>query len=82
MKPTINEIIGKRIVGVIVKESDRWPKSQLFLLFDDNTYFELYSTYDEIRGAGDIDKGGQAEIKELGKGSHKIVLEFHDDPLQ
>jgi len=39
------DVVGKRIVGVVLKESadGRPPRSQVFFEFADGTYFELYS---------------------------------------
>ncbi len=42
MKDGIKEILGKTITGVVVKARDGVPRSQVFLLCSDNTYFELY----------------------------------------
>ena len=42
MKNGLRYIIGKRIAGVAVAESDRAPRHQVFLLFADGTCFELY----------------------------------------
>ena len=41
MKDAIKGIVGKKIKGVVVKKSDgiNDPKSQVFLLFDDDTYY-------------------------------------------
>jgi hypothetical protein len=39
----MSHIVGKTISGVIVKEGDETPRSQVFLLFTDGTYYELYS---------------------------------------
>lgn len=46
MKDGARQMIGKRITGVVFKsprDGRAAPCSQLFLLFDDGTYFELYS---------------------------------------
>ena len=44
----LSQLLGKRITGIVVKESDGTPKSQLFLLFDDDTHFEFYCVFDRI----------------------------------
>ncbi|HAA05523.1 MAG TPA: hypothetical protein DCZ69_02100 [Syntrophobacteraceae bacterium] len=44
----LTKLLGKRIVGIIIKESEGTPKSQLFLLFEDDTHFEFYSAFDRI----------------------------------
>jgi len=42
MKNGLRFIVGKRIAGVAVAESNRPPRQQVFLLFADGTCFELY----------------------------------------
>jgi hypothetical protein len=44
----LSQLLGKRITGIVIKESDGTPKSQLFLLFDDGSHFEFYSAFDRI----------------------------------
>jgi len=55
MKNGAAEIVGKTITGVIIKQAkgvrDR-PQSQLYLLFDDNSYYEFYSFSDSISNTG------------------------------
>lgn len=56
MKPGIGHIIGKRIKHIVVSEQNaREPESQIFLVFDDDTYFEIYG---DLRVAGGVDCGG------------------------
>lgn len=55
MKDGAAEIVGKTITGVIikqVKETGSTPQSQLYLLFDDNSYYEFYSSSGSIRNTG------------------------------
>lgn len=58
MKGAIRGIIGKEIEHVLVKAGPGSPRSQVFLVFTDGTYYELYCCDDEIRGAGGLDPGG------------------------
>ncbi len=44
----LSQLLGKRITGIVIKESEGTPKSQLFLLFEDDTHFEFYSAFDRI----------------------------------
>jgi hypothetical protein len=44
----LQQLLGKQITGIVLKESDASPRSQLFLLFDDGTHFEFYSSFDKI----------------------------------
>jgi len=73
MKSAIKGIVGKRISGVIVKENESRPGEQVFLLFDDNTYYETYAD-GPLGMAGGIDKGGAAEVRNY-MSNRKIVLE-------
>lgn len=59
-------ILGKTISGVIIKKGERSsPSMQLFLLFDDNTYFEFWSwgDYSGLSAAGGLDRGGAEEVR-------------------
>ena len=38
----LSQIIGKRIIGSIASESKTYPICRLFLVFDDDTWIELY----------------------------------------
>jgi|GEM_PF-2883450 len=42
MKNGLRYVVGKRIAGVVVAESERPPRQQVFLVFTDGTCFELY----------------------------------------
>ena len=56
MKDGIKEIVGKRISAVVVaRKKTGPPPAQVFLVFDDNTHFEIYGSF---TGAGGLDKGG------------------------
>lgn len=55
------KVIGKRISGLVVARHPESPKSQVFLIFDDGTSYELYGT--DIYGAGGIDREGLKEIR-------------------
>jgi hypothetical protein len=61
VRKTATCLLGKRIVGVIRREGPREPRAQLFLMFDDGTYFELYG--DSIHLAGGVDRGGIAAVR-------------------
>jgi len=56
MKDEIKLIVGKKIGAVVVSERcDRGPNSQVFLVFDDGTAYELYG---DVNGSGGLDRGG------------------------
>lgn len=58
MKTEMEQILGKTIIGVIIKENlqDRPPRSQLFLIFDDHSSYEFYSSDGYIQPTGGLDK--------------------------
>ena len=73
MKSGVQEIVGRRIAGVIVKEAIERPQSQVFLLFDDGTYYEFYG-YEPILGTGGVDRGGCAEVlASVGPPRHDVI---------
>jgi len=78
MRPEIRRIVGKTISGVIVKESEREPRSQVFLLFAGGTYYELYSGA-EIHGTGGPDPGGVAEVRAYLLDAARVVFEAVSD---
>ena len=55
-------VIGKQIVGVVVKESpdERRPKHQVFFEFSDGSFLELYS--DSQMYPANLDYGGREGI--------------------
>jgi len=67
--------VGKTISGVLVKESDRLPRLQLFLIFEDDTYFEIYSQTGDMSGASRLSFGGGADARRYLSSTHTIVLE-------
>ena len=60
---------------MIVTEGAKAPQSQVFFVFSDNTYYELYCSMN-ISGAGGIDKGGmQAARAYASRFPNNIVLD-------
>ncbi len=57
MKREIELIVGKTIGAVVISERNDPgpPNSQVFLVFDDATTYELYG---QIEGGGGLDGGG------------------------
>jgi hypothetical protein len=62
-KAAVADIIGKTIKHVVVKEGDRQPRSQVFLVFTDGSYYEFYSATAPIVGAGGLDVGGIEAVR-------------------
>lgn len=52
----LSEIVGRRIIAVVTSKNKKPPPFQVFLVFDDGKYFELYG--DEITSCKGIDSGG------------------------
>lgn len=63
LKEALPQLLGKRICGAVVKQGDRSPRMQVFLVFDDDTYYEFY-TDSTIFGAGGVDRGGIEHVRQ------------------
>ncbi len=75
VKDAIKKVNDKTIKGVIVTEGAKAPRSQVFIVFSDNTYYELYWSTN-ISGVGEIDKGGMQKARAyVSKFPNNIVLE-------
>jgi hypothetical protein len=61
MKDGIKQIVGKTIRGVVVAERPSDSRRQVFLVFSDDTHFELWG--DSFTGAGGVDPGGLEEVR-------------------
>ena len=75
LKDVLPQLLGKRICGAVVKEGDRMPRMQVFLIFDDDTYYELY-TDSTIYGAGGVDRGDLAHVRQY-MPQQRILFECH-----
>ena len=77
MKSGIEDIIGKQICGVMVKArpEGQYPRMQVFLMFDDESYYELYGHDCEIQGTSGVSMGGVDSVRKLTGDSAVIVLE-------
>jgi hypothetical protein len=76
LREGISEIVGKRITGLVAKKQGKTPRTQLFLMFDDDTYIELYGTETgEIQWYRSCDVGGLQEVESyVAKGYSPIAL--------
>ena len=81
MKENAFQIVGKTIIGVIIKETKtgRPPYSQLFLVFDDHTSFEFDSDA-PIKPTGGVDKMSFREVYNYMDESMKVVFHAVADP--
>lgn len=58
MKSGLGEIVGRRISSVVVAaNSNDMPHHQVFLMFDDGTYFEFWGEL--FSCGGGVDRGGK-----------------------
>jgi hypothetical protein len=64
------DMVGRRVSGVVVKESAKEPHRQVFLLFDDGTQFELYGSVE----ATAIKPGDFASVAGYMAGSHRPIV--------
>lgn len=74
----IDQTLGKTITGIIVKEDARGggrPAAQVFLLFSDNTYYELYTAEGEMAFTGGVDPGGVDEVTHYLSSKMRIVYQ-------
>jgi hypothetical protein len=61
MKDAVRQILGKTIKGVIASEENRGgPRTQVFLLFDDDTYYEFYGN--QVTASGGVDRGCDLDV--------------------
>jgi hypothetical protein len=72
MKDALKQILGKRIAGVVVAQSDRDPRQQVFLVFSDGTRFEFYGP--DFTCCGGLDEAARIpEYVESGGGHVRAV---------
>lgn len=65
MQRYVAEMLGKTIQAVVVKQCERGSLTeQVFLVFDDDTYFEFYSSEGAIESAKGVKTGTFAEVRE------------------
>ena len=72
-KDAFQHVVGKRIQGVVVAERDSAPQTQVFLIFEDGTYYELYG---QISGRNDIDIGPAERVRDYA--GSRIVLDVQN----
>ena len=66
------QLIGKRIAHVVLKVGSS-PASQLFLVFDDGTYYEFFGG--PIYGASAIDQGSIESVRRYLTPPQEIVVD-------
>lgn len=83
MNDALKDVVGKRIQGILVKERETGsPRKQLFLLFTDGTFYELWSVSSDFRGSREVDHGGLEKVRRYA-GEDGIAFEIFDEsPLR
>jgi hypothetical protein len=66
------QLIGKRIAHIVLKAGTS-PKSQLFLVFDDGTYYEFFGG--PIYGASAVDQGSIENVRRYLTPPQEIVVD-------
>jgi hypothetical protein len=72
-KRALSQLGGKTIAHVVVKQGVK-PVAQLFLLFTDGTYYELFSD-SAVTGAAALDRGGLPEVLAAGAPNQKVIYQ-------
>ena len=72
----LNETLGKRIKGVIVKEGVDAMTQRLFITFDDNTTLEIYGK--ELNNSKGLWPGGMEWVRGY-LPDNKIVCEYFEE---
>lgn len=75
LKSEIKEIVGKRIVGVVVKENRfLTPPRQVFLVFEDETNFEFYAD-STVTWTSGIQPGGIDWVRKYCATTYRVRFE-------
>lgn len=77
MKDGAQELLGKTIKGIVIKVGEKIPKSQLFLVFDDGTYYEFYCLDDVIQVTGGAVAGNIDDVRKYMSETREIVFESY-----
>ena len=73
------DLIGRTIIGVTVKESDRPPHMQLFLTLDDGRYYEIWSQDSGMGFCSMTYGGGLDAVEAEGRRDAETVFEVVAD---
>lgn len=69
---SFKRVIGKRIHGLVVAAHPESPRRQVFLIFDDGSFYELFG--DDISGCKGIDRGGLDEVRAYLRGRKGVDI--------
>lgn len=74
-KDSLSDIIGKTISSVVVAENRQSePRVQVFLVFSDNTSFEIWSNDKDLSVASGVDKCDKDRIIEVLKNRQETQI--------
>lgn len=74
-KAGLADLIGRTIVAVTVKESERPPHVQLLLSLDNGRYYEVWSHHDGMGFGSMTYKGGLDAARSQGRDDAEVVFE-------
>lgn len=76
MSGHFHKVVGKTIAGVYCRENESIPKGQVFIIFDDGTYFEMYTMSDEIIGTKGLNAGVLDDVVSLNHPEGKEICRY------
>ena len=76
IKDDVRYIIGKTIKAVLVADNTRQPMRQVFLVFNDNTYYEFFSPDGQLGFTGGPYPGGVADAERYAGGFGGVITKF------
>jgi hypothetical protein len=74
MNPSVQSVVGRTISNVVVKSGSSVGE-QVFLVFEDGTWFEMYSRF-PISASGQVHRGRVDEVRSYMAEVQKVVLEY------
>lgn len=76
IKAELQDIIGKTITGILVTDHVRVPQRQIFLVFSDNSYYELYSMSGDLCFTSGAHEGAMATVERIAAQMGGSVVKF------
>jgi hypothetical protein len=74
MNQSVKQLVGRTISNVIVKTGPTVGE-QVFLVFEDGTWFEIYSRF-PMSASGSVHHGKANDVRSYMAEAQKVVLEF------
>ena len=76
IKTELQDIIGKTITGILVTDNVRVPQRQVFLVFSDNTHYELYSMSGDLCFTSKVHEGAMAAVERAAAHMGGSIVKF------